>query len=257
LFVRVCVCIIYIAPPFVLRDLHLHVWMTYIWYKSDHHLSSKLKAKQRQQNRRINRGKRFNFIWLLYADLFQFHSSNPQADHSSSTSSTDFSSSLIIHQGRRRIHIHLKTNSQPSATCMPYSSSFMFVPELFTPSAWLLSVLDSWRFNLKGMLACFLMNLYISTTVRSPSKVIWKGIAKTNQHIESVNVHTLGDACDPKRFPVAWSTNTWSRRAKLLRNYKLVLSEKLETMWQTINKLFYWLAMVFRGHFSSPFDLNH
>ena len=32
----------------------------------------------------------------------------------------------------------------------------------------------------------------------------------------SVNVHTLGDACDPKRFPVAWSTNTWLRRAKLL-----------------------------------------
>jgi hypothetical protein len=84
-----------------------------------------------------------------------------------------------------------------------------------------------------------------------------KSDLKTNQHIGSVNVHTLGDACDPKWFPVAWSTNTWLRRAKLLPKLQIGFIEKIETLWQTINKLFYWLAMVFRGHFSSSFDLNH
>lgn len=54
---------------------------------------------------------------------------------------------------------------------MPYNSSFRFVPSVCALSV---LAIESWRFNLNGMLACFLINLYISTTVRSPSKVIWK-----------------------------------------------------------------------------------
>lgn len=77
---------------------------------------------------------------------------------------------------------------------MTYNSSFRLVSELSPLSDELgLSVLlvfvsdESGRFNLKGIPAFFLMNLYISTTVRSPSKVICK---KQNQN--STNVHIMG-----------------------------------------------------------------
>jgi hypothetical protein len=75
---------------------------------------------------------------------------------------------------------------------MPYNSSFRFEPELSSwagvePELSVCAADESGRFNLKGMPACFLMNLYISTIVLSPSKVICKVKPKqSNKQIELV-----------------------------------------------------------------------